>query len=64
MFRATQLLKFKEIINQLNNELLKSEKIKNVWRHIVCFKKYGRDHTGVNDTTRRARSIFKIALLN
>jgi hypothetical protein len=64
IFRSEQLLKFKEITDQLNTSLLKLQKIKNVWRNVVCFKKYGRDHSGVNDTTRRVKTMFKIALLN
>jgi len=62
--RAEQLLKFKENIEKLNNELLKIDKNKHIFRNIISFKNKGLEHFGVNDKTRRARTVFKIALLN
>jgi len=58
--RATQLLTFKSHIDECIN---KSEINKNTWRDIELFKKYGHSHTGINDSTRRARNIFKTTLL-
>jgi len=62
--RAEQLLTFKENIEKLNNNFLKIDKNKHIFRNIISFKNKGREHFGVNDKTRRARTVFKIALLN
>ena len=61
--RSTQLLLFKETIEDLYENFFTNE-IKETWVHIKLFAKYGYDHNGINDTTRRVRGIIKIALIN
>ena len=61
--RSTQLLLFKETIEDLDENFFTNEN-KETWEHIQSFAKDGYDHHGINDTTRRVRGIIKISLIN
>ncbi len=60
--RSGQLIAFKDTINHTNDKVFKSEPNQRTWKHLELFHTLGRDHQGVGDQTRRARSAIKVML--
>ena len=60
--RSSQLIGLSNSINEYNPRVLKSPTIKRTMCHVSTFKSMGFNHQSTD--TRRARSEFKVALLN